>query len=320
MASCLYFLTGVLFELPAGWVLYLLFLSDLSVVSASVLSPPPPSLLDLRSSFNDREEGEAGSPELSAARAKNSSGACVKGNLSILSVSEADAGAPLHICYCHPVKIDALVNYPEEKQTSSGAEMSVTGSADAVSMKTRTQKFWRCRQGAVLNFLCRAWKRIPWPQRREAAAWSSITATSASPGSKGGRAPWWMKVGDTACWQEGRKKLHQAHEQIRFLFACLVLIVSDIIWIKLIWIKFRTGIYFSIVRRACSFVSLRFMSQLCAAQSNSASLLMTEIIRIVIYIHFLPTVSLKQLTLFIWSASCLHLSIFHMYLSFSESE
>lgn len=50
-----------------------------------VLSPPPSPLLDLRSVFNDRDECEAGPPELSAS--ENSSHASVKGNLSIVSVS-----------------------------------------------------------------------------------------------------------------------------------------------------------------------------------------------------------------------------------------
>lgn len=49
------------------------------------------------------------------------------------------------------------------------------------------------------------------------------------------------------------------------------------------------------------------MSLLCVAQSNSASLLMTKIFRIVIYMHLVPAVSLKQLTLFIsnWLHVCI---------------
>ncbi|TNN02985.1 hypothetical protein fugu_000014 [Takifugu bimaculatus] len=110
--------------------------------------------------INDQDESEDGSPALSASRAENNSRASANGNLSIVSVSEADADAPLHICNCHPVKSDTSVIFPQENQTSSRAETSVTGSADAVSMKTRTQKFWCCRPWAVLIFLCRAWKRI----------------------------------------------------------------------------------------------------------------------------------------------------------------
>lgn len=135
-----------------------LVVSDLSVLSAPVLSPPPSPLLDLSSISNDQAESEAGSPAPSASRAENNSRASIKGNLSIISVSKADADAHLHIC--NPVRSDVLVNFPKENQTSSGAETSVTGSADAVCMKTRTQKFWCCWQWAVLIFLCRAWKRI----------------------------------------------------------------------------------------------------------------------------------------------------------------
>lgn len=142
-------------------MLYSLFLSDLSLLSEPVLSPPPSPLLDLRLVFNDQDECEAGSPEPSASHVENNSHASVKGNLSIVSVSEADADAHLHICNCHLVKIDRVVNLPEENLTSSGVETSVTGSTDAVSMKTQTQKCWCCRQWAVLIFLCRAWKPIP---------------------------------------------------------------------------------------------------------------------------------------------------------------
>lgn len=81
-------------------MLYSLLLSDLSVLSAPVLSPPPSPLLDLRTVFNDQDGCEAGSPELRASRAENNSRTSVKGNLSIVSVSEADADAHLHICNC----------------------------------------------------------------------------------------------------------------------------------------------------------------------------------------------------------------------------
>lgn len=118
-------------------------------------------LLDLRNVFNPPDECEAGSPEPSAARAENHGRASVKGNLRIASAPEARAGARLHICICHPVKSDALVCYPEENPTYSGAETCAPGSAEAVSMSSRTQKLWRGRQWAGLIFLCRAWKSIP---------------------------------------------------------------------------------------------------------------------------------------------------------------
>ncbi|XP_056901659.1 caspase-8 [Takifugu flavidus] len=88
-------------------LLYSLFLSDLSVLSEPVLSPPPSPLLDRRSVINDQDESEDGSPALSASRAENNSRASAN------------------------VKSDASVIFPQENQTSSRAETSVTGSADA---------------------------------------------------------------------------------------------------------------------------------------------------------------------------------------------
>ncbi|XP_011607729.2 caspase-8 isoform X1 [Takifugu rubripes] len=65
------------------------------------------TLQDLRSVVNDQDESEDGSPALSASRAENNSRASAN------------------------VKSDASVIFPQENQTSSGAETSVTGSADA---------------------------------------------------------------------------------------------------------------------------------------------------------------------------------------------
>lgn len=61
------------------------------------------------------------------------------------------------------------------------------------------------------------------------------------------------------------------------------------------------------------------MSLLCVAQSNSASLLMTKIIGIVIYIHLLPAVSLKQLTLFIYDWLHVCICLFSTCICLSES-